>query len=491
MPEECTQRPLVRPVGADRQIVLRALAVGSGSFLELPFDVPQGCNRVDVRLESARDAALGLGLFDERGPQYQSPGFRGVYGEERHELTVAADVASPSFLPGPVGAGRWTVLVPVIRVPVPIAVAVVVTLGFGPQPPHTPPASLQGSVRDEPGWYRGDLHCHTSASSDAWATGRALDPPAWAATASAEGLDFLALTDHNVVTQNRYLEEAAADTGVLLLAGEEMTNSHGHATVCGLQPDEWLDFRQRPEPLPLGAHEERITAFFATARELGAYVAAAHPFAGGLGWQFLAEGVRDPAARPDGLEVWNGHFRDEDGCALEGWDRLLRAGLRLTATGGTDLHGVDVDGVVFGSPTTVVHADALSRSGLVDGLRRGRAFLTRRPAGPSCILTVGGADGHTVGMGGVARAPLDRSLPVAVDVCGGAGTAVGLVAGGRSLHTQTVTRDEETIRSQVPTTAGYVRAEVRDTAGGALQALSNPVYLEARRPEEQPADSRV
>ena len=39
--------------------------------------------------------------------------------------------------------------------------------------------------------------------------------------------------------------------GVLLLAGEEVTNYfHGHATVSGIQPGEWFDFRQSPFGLP-------------------------------------------------------------------------------------------------------------------------------------------------------------------------------------------------------------------------------------------------
>ena len=54
-------------------------------------------------------AKLGAGLFDARGTAYQSPGFRGIYGEERSAFFVAADAASQSFLPGPMDPGRWTV----------------------------------------------------------------------------------------------------------------------------------------------------------------------------------------------------------------------------------------------------------------------------------------------------------------------------------------------------------------------------------------------
>ncbi len=153
-----------------------------GEYVYLPFDVPAGTNRVHVRLDAPADVAVGTGLFDERGPGYQSAGFRGVYGEERRECFVAAHEASRSFIPGPIGAGTWTVLLAPFRLGGPVDVTVVVTLTAGPEQPAFRIGPTQGVVRAEPGWYRGDLHCHTPESSDAWVTGSALTPQGWART---------------------------------------------------------------------------------------------------------------------------------------------------------------------------------------------------------------------------------------------------------------------------------------------------------------------
>jgi len=140
------------------------------------------------------------------------------------------------------------------------------------------------------------------------------------------GLDWISLTDHNVTTQNRNLK-ADSGKGVLLLGGEEMTNwFHGHATVTGLSPGAWLDWRQRPAGVPLGPNEERIQSFIAEAKRLGAYTAAAHPAGANLSWQFFADAEADPAALPDGLEVWNGLFQPDD-------EVTLKSGTICSATG--------------------------------------------------------------------------------------------------------------------------------------------------------------
>src|SRR6185437_16860817 len=107
---------------------------------------------------------------------------------------------------------------------------------------------------------------HTEASSDAWASGSPLTPAGWAEVARSLKLDFLAMTDHNVVSQNWSLGRDGGED-VLLLAGEEMTNYlHGHATVSGLDIGHWLDFRQTPFGWRLPRGGSRIADFVATAR---------------------------------------------------------------------------------------------------------------------------------------------------------------------------------------------------------------------------------
>lgn len=471
--------------------------VGGGYYEYVPFEVPSGVNEVAVTLSTSRDdAAVGVGLFDHRGAGYQSSGFRGVYGAERSSFYVRADDASQSFLPRPVDPGTWTVVVPVFEAPVPTEVTVAVTLTFGSPKPRAPAGPTPGIVSPETGWYAGDLHCHTPASSDAWSTGTALTAPEWADACRERGLDFVSLTDHNVVSQNRDLKRAAAngehETDVLLVGGEEMTNwFHGHATVTGLDPGEWLDWRQRPLGAELDDHEARIQAFIDAVDAAGAYAAVAHPALplGNNDWDFWADAAADPAARPHGIEVWNGPWTPEDEAALAEWDRVLGQGWRLTASGGSDTHGTDdpTFGQLPGVPTTYVYAEELSPDGIVTALKRGRAFLTRDPEGPALFLEAEGPDDRAMVGGEVHGSPVDV-VTFSVKVRDGAGMRLRWLRDGEPVAVVPVTSAEATLTLDQPVgTGGYVRVELRGepsfntgrprTSRGDMAALTNPVFL--------------
>ncbi len=129
-------------------VVLTTTVAGAGYYAYLPFDVPAGADRIDVAMRRSKAAKLGVGLFDWRGAGYQSPGFRGVYGDERADFFVATDVASPSFLPGPVEPGTWTVIVPVFSAPPLTVVKITVTMTSRGGRATFRPGPLQGVVRD-------------------------------------------------------------------------------------------------------------------------------------------------------------------------------------------------------------------------------------------------------------------------------------------------------------------------------------------------------
>jgi hypothetical protein len=474
---------------ATRQLVLSADVSDSTGFAYLPFDVPEGVNRVAVAVTHADPAAkIGAGLFDERGSGYQSAGYRGIYGEERSSFFVAADAASQSFLPGPVNPGRWTVIVPVFDAPKRTRVTATVTLTGGPAPAAFAPDPEVGVVVDKPGWYRGDLHCHTPESSDAWKQRTALTPASWARTCREIGLDFVALTDHNVVSQNLRLTRDAGDD-VLLMPGEEMTNwSFGHATVSGIEIGQWLDFRQAPRGKPLPARGARITEFLKVAKDMGAYVSVAHPSFTPLRWQFQDE-MSDPAARTHGYEVWSGPFQSDDETSVRTWDLMLTRGWKIYANGGSDLHGTDgVFGYRAGTPTTVVYARSLSKRDVVAALRAGRSFVTRRPDGVECYLTAT-RPGQSADVGGSVYGAAGDGATVRALVRGGEGYRLVLWSGGRAVSTTPLTTNEQTVEAgvRIPPGGSYVRAEVRGRtrryAGRPLaleldmECLTNPIWL--------------
>lgn len=485
-----TEAALARP---SRTVVKTATATRTGEYLYLSFRVPRGVDRVAVKLtKNNPETKVGVGLFDQRGPRYESPGFRGVFGEESSEFFVAATGATRSFTPGRMGSGRWTVIVPVFRAAGPTEVKVAMTLSFGPRRDVELPGPEVGVVREGAGWYRGELHCHTPQSSDAWASGSALSPSGWADKAREIGLDFISLTDHNVTSQNRNLREAAGK-GVLLLAGEEMTNwFHGHATVAGLAPGDHLDWRQRPLDTPLGPNEARIQRFIAEARRLGAYTSTAHPTAPlpGLTWQFFPDAEADPeGALTDGIEVWTGPFQPDDEATLQKWDDFLRRGIKLWGNGGSDTHAVKNDqGFAPGNPTNVVYADSLSKRGVVEALKGGRTFVTRVPDGAELYLSATGPGGQRQIVGGTIYGREADTAAFSVVVLKGSGRLLTLLRDGTPVQATPITSDEQTVTLDQPIgTGGYVRAELRDepafeapnvpASRGPMEALTNPIFL--------------
>ena len=505
-------RALASPV-PPQTIHMSAVAAGYGQYLYFPFTVPASpeVNRIDVNVthdvNNSNVVKLGAGLFDQRGPQYQSPGFRGIYGEERHQFFVTAGAASQSFIPGTILPGTWTVVVPVFLAATPTNVSVDVTLSFGPQGAAfvAGPAQL-GVVRPGAGWYKGDLHSHTPESSDAWGSHTAQDPATWAQHAKTVGLDFVAMTDHNVVSQNFHLARDAGNTGTLLIAGEEMTNwAHGHATVTGIDVGQWLDWRQRPIGVPLMANEARINEFMQITREMGAYVAAAHPYGANLLWQFFADSDADPTggADPTGLEVWTGLFQPDDDASVRQWDMYLRQGRRIYANGGSDIHGLGSAGIaLIGTPTNHVYADNLSKTDIVEALKKGRNFITRRADGGELYLSAGGPGAQHQVVGGTIYGEPTDNAHVEVLVRKGAGMTLHVlhsnIGDAQPAVPQmfAITSDEQVVRVDVPvgTSGGFVRAELHGKVylpqppgtplDGYLdmEAMTNPIFLTVGTP---------
>lgn len=477
-------------VAPQQTVTLTTTVVGTGNYAELPFGVPAGVQRLDVTMtKSDANAKLGIGLFDARGAGYQSAGFRGIYGEERSSFYVSTSGASQAFIPGDMPPGTWTVLVPVFSAPNPTQVTVAITMSFAPQGIAFQPGPEPGVVLDEAGWYRGDLHCHTSESSDAWSSGSAMTPAEWATACRAAGLDYVAMTDHNVISQNYFLARDAGQD-MLLMPGEEMTNwFHGHATVSGLDVGQWLDFRQTPLALPLPTGGARISEFIALAESMGAYVAAAHPSAAHLSWQFAADGDTDPRSRTHGYEVWTGPWQADDEASLAAWDQMLVKGWRTVANGGSDLHGVqNTGGYAVGKPTTVVYAEQLSKPAIIGALKAGRCFITRAPDGVELYL---GATrpGQETFVGGEVYGGAGDPVTVSARVRRAGGMRLVFVSQGKVIETVPLTSDDQTVTTTVPIPpgGGYVRAEVRGqnrpnptnptASEGDMESLSNPIFL--------------
>jgi hypothetical protein len=444
--------------GARRQTVHGRVGPGDPDWVYVPVQVPPAAARLTVRFGYDRSlGVIDLGLFGPAGR------FRGWSGGARGEFTVAAGDATPGYLAGPLPAGTWQVVLGPYRVPAGgLPWRLEVEAGAGPPPgvatapasPSSPPEAAH-LLRDAPGWYRGDLHVHTLYSDGAFTPAEALE------LARSAGLDFLVSTEHNTPAAHQaFARQQRPD--LLLVAGEEVTTRAGHAGAVGLQPGRWVDWRYRPEDGVL----RRVAGEL---RAEGVLLQANHPFSAGKGasWRFGWEEV-------EAVEVWNGSETvavNDRAVAL--WDRLLRAGARLVATGGSDAHRPPDQ---VGQPQTVVWAERLAVAELVAGLRAGRCWLAR--SAQVGLDFEAAAGDRRAGVGKRLAGRRGEEVKVRLRVTGAPGAVASLHGRDGTVHAAGLgasgTLEFQTVLGATP----WLRAEVRQPDGGLL-ALTNPIWLAA------------
>ncbi|MFI6516955.1 CehA/McbA family metallohydrolase [Spirillospora sp. NPDC050679] len=313
----------------------------------LPFEVRPGTAAITVRL-AHEGGVLDLGC---EGPE----GFRGWSGGARDEYTVTAGWATPGYLPGELEPGVWQVWLGLHRVPpegVPYEVTVITSDAAPPSPAtaHPPPPASRPARRDLPApagtrWLAGDLHAHT-VHSDGTLTVSEL-----AALAAAQGLDFLAVTDHNTVSHHAELPAASRRAGVALVPGQEVTTDLGHANVFG--DVGWVDFR-RPSA-DWAAH--------------GGLMSVNHPLSGDCAWRR----PMPPEARPRFVEVWHSSWWDRTWGAPLSWAELWRPD--VVPLGGSDFHD-PAQHKTLGEPTTWVLAEDSGPGAVLAAMAAGRVAVS-------------------------------------------------------------------------------------------------------------------
>jgi TolB protein len=163
------------------------------------------------------------------------------------------------------------------------------------------------------------------------------------------------------------------------------------------------------------------------------------------------------------------------------WYRLLNCGFRVPATAGTDVFLNRVGSNLPGGDRVYVHVGgALSYQAWIDGLKAGRSFVT---SGPMLTFTVDGQ-----GPGSVLKAPEKPAVRVKATARSPFPlTKAELVHNGKVIASATLAGDglTATLDREVKLDRGgwlAFRADgpgTSDTATPALNAHSNPVYVEA------------
>ncbi len=217
-----------------------------------------------------------------------------------------------------------------------------------------------GVLNAQPGWYRGDFHVHVEYSHDSDAP---LGP--YIPAAQSRGLDFLVITDHDVFEAP--FDPAWNQPGFLLIPGLEWGGGGGHANMFGLRTlnDTVSD---APADIRTSWHQARMQGAVQSLNHYGAQQDR---------WDATFAAAPDLYDALDVIEVWNHWWifnsaTNEPSIAL--WQRLLNQGHHIGAIGGGDSH---TETITLGQPTTVVYARSLSVPGILDGVRRGRTYLTQ------------------------------------------------------------------------------------------------------------------
>ncbi len=321
-------------------------------------------------------------------------------------------------------------------------------------------------------WYRGDFHAHTRASD-----GRQ-SPEALTRQASARGLDFFSITEHNLLTTGWPGDD------VLVVPGTELTSTSGHFNALGIH--RWLDWRMNA---PDGGCEtsEGIGRLLADTRAQGALASINHPLLPPWAWRW----TDTPLDAFDALEVWNDPTYPANDEAIEPtlalWSRLWDDGHRVVGIGGSDTHLLPHDSYlpggppsVIGDPWTAVLADELSVVAIVAAVRAGRTYVSRGPVlDPYAVV-----GGHSFPPGTsltttLARQPKGRaSVRLGVDVTNAPSDAVvqWVGTGGAEAVASGSTEGTATAAVERLWDAGtwqWIRAELRD-ADGVLLAVTNP-----------------
>jgi hypothetical protein len=427
---------------------------GKETHFFLPFEVPAGVAEIEIHHDDLSDEnILDWGLDD-------SVGFRGWGGGKSQPAIVGRDAASPSYVPGPIPAGTWEVVVgkaKIVEQPARFEIEVILrdTATLAPQTerrPYESPPALESGAR----WYVGDFHSHTVESDGSPTIDELIS------FAESRGLDFVLMSEHNTISQLSWYPVKQMATPVLLLPGMEYTTYAGHANTIGTT--EWIDHRT-------GVRGANIEAAIADTHKQGGLFSINHPLLNvgdlciGCGWQY------DVAPDTiDAVEVMGGIFN-----GVPFWEDLLERGGHAAALGGSDDHkGGNGSGPLYSPlamPATRVWAEELSVAGILDGIRNGRTVVqVHGPDGPMIEAEIDGLRrGNTVFA--------DTSM-LRATVTASAGMVLQAWKNGKLMTTVDVTGDpfvhEATI--EAPAT-GEDRYRYQILDGDDLAALTSYIWL--------------
>ena len=448
------------------------------TYTELPFKVPAGIQRLTVEFSytgKEQKSVIDLGLRDPER-------FRGWSGGNKNRFSISETEATPSYLPGPLKAGTWKLILGAPNIRKDARADYVAKIWFEKA------GAPFGGFLDQPlaqgeRWWRGDLHMHTGHSDGSCKSHKGAKVPCpvfkTLEAATARGLDFVSVTDHNTTSHFGALRELAPYfDDLLVIPGREITTFYGHANLFG--PTSFIDFQLG------GPHAPNMAAVQTQSEKAGGLLSINHPglpsgeLCMGCGWT----APNTDFGRIQAIEVVNGGMAEGPLSGLAFWEAQLNEGRRITAIGGSDNHDATLDPAkapAIGVPTTVVRAPQLSQSAILDAIRRGHVFVDVAGTRDRLLEVNAGAGGQRAQMGDQLKAPAGAAIEVRVHVVGAAGGRLSLAGDAAKLARlpdPTISAADQTLVFEVAADGArrWLRVDVRG-ADGKLLLLGNPIYL--------------
>ncbi|MFY8098373.1 MAG: CehA/McbA family metallohydrolase [Allorhizobium sp.] len=320
-------------VDQEFNVTIDSFPEGEKSFVEIPFEVGADIERIEIAYHfpfGGGGSVIDLGVA-------QNGRMRGWSGSERGFITLEEDRATPGYDCGPL-PGSWHAVLGIVKIGPACKVDLKIRL-----------------INKRQRWLVGELHSHSEHSDGGVTVLDAIH------RARAGGLDFLAITDHNTISQNTIRPD---DPGILVIPAMELTSFWGHTNFLGLAKPV-ADWRCR------GPHE--VVDRMAEARANGATIVINHPFQNSAGgkWQSGFDGPFDA------LEIWNGLWTPMNAQALAFWQELLVAGRQIPITGGSDFHLKNRRR--HGHPSNRLRVTGSSIADILSAVRAGRNVVSFSP----------------------------------------------------------------------------------------------------------------
>jgi predicted metal-dependent phosphoesterase TrpH len=469
--------------GSPNEVVLHGTVTGSqnNTYIEAPFEVPAGTQRVTLTFSytgKEQRTTLDIGLLDPKG-------LRCWIGGNKSTFTVSDTDATPSCLGGPVTAGIWKLLIGVPNIRPNVTATYTANVFFTNSGlVRDQPVVLRSPLRPGPAWFRGDLHMHTAHSDGSCKSLQGVKVPCpvfvTADAAARQGLDFIAITDHNTTSQNDAMRELQPYfDSLLMIPGREITTFHGHANMFGTVAP--LDFRVGSQEVP------DINVLLRRANQLGGLVSINHPNAPtgeacmGCGW--------DPQPEADlnlvqAVEAVNSGAEDGPYAGFSFWEKQLNRGFRLTGIGGSDNHTAQrpLDEVgSIGSPTTVVYAAELSTPAILDAIRAGHVFVDLTASKDRLLELHAQSGDATASMGDTLAASTGSEVGFSAHVAGVDGAKVVFLKDGHPMDessTQVIHGQDQMIQAHWTSDGRqhWFRSDVHGP-DGRLWLMGNPIYM--------------